>query len=47
MTYAERNSSIPYITTNLPVFWSIGYAVNSYGGAPLEKVKEYIRNQDR
>jgi len=30
-----------------PVLWSIGYAINSCGGAPLEKVKEYIRNQDR
>jgi len=30
-----------------PVLWSIGYAINSCGGAPLEKVKDYIRNQDR
>jgi len=30
-----------------PVLWSIGYAVNSCGGVPPEKVKEYIRNQDR
>lgn len=30
-----------------PVLWSIGYAVNSCGAAPLEKVKDYIKNQDR
>ncbi len=29
-----------------PVLWSIGYAVNSCGGASLEKVKDYIKNQD-
>ena len=35
-------------TTTLCVgFWSIGYAVNSCGGAPLEKVKDYIKNQNR
>ena len=30
-----------------PVLWSIGYAINSCGGAPLELVKEYIKQQDR
>ena len=30
-----------------PVLWSIGYAINSCGGAPLEKVKKYIKQQDR
>lgn len=29
-----------------PVLWSIGYAINSCGGVTLEKVKEYISNQD-
>ena len=29
-----------------PVLWSIGYAINSCGGAPLEKVKEYIKNAE-
>ena len=29
-----------------PVLWSIGYAVNSCGGATLDKIKEYIKNQD-
>ncbi len=28
-----------------PVLWSIGYAVNSCGGASLEKIKDYIKNQ--
>lgn len=30
-----------------PVLWSIGYAINSFGGAPLDKVKDYIKSQDR
>ncbi|MGF1479147.1 MAG: IS200/IS605 family transposase [Cyanophyceae cyanobacterium] len=29
-----------------PVLWSLGYAVNSCGGATLEKIKDYIKNQD-
>lgn len=29
-----------------PVLWSIGYAVNSCGGASLEKIKDYIKNQN-
>jgi putative transposase len=29
-----------------PVLWSIGYAVNSCGGVTLDKVKDYIKNQD-
>lgn len=28
-----------------PVLWSIGYAINSCGGASLEKIKDYIKNQ--
>jgi putative transposase len=29
-----------------PVLWSIGYAVNSCEGVTLDKVKDYIKNQD-
>ena len=29
-----------------PVLWSIGYAVNSCGGATLDKIKDYIKNQN-
>lgn len=29
-----------------PVFWSIGYAMNSCGGVTLDKIKDYIKNQD-
>jgi putative transposase len=27
-------------------FWSNSYYVASSGGAPIEKLKEYIKNQD-
>ncbi|MGV0026549.1 IS200/IS605 family transposase [Phormidesmis priestleyi] len=29
-----------------PVFWSGSYYVASSGGAPIEKLKEYIKSQD-
>ncbi len=29
-----------------PVFWSSSYYVASSGGAPIEKIKQYILNQD-
>ncbi len=29
-----------------PVLWSIGYAVNSCGGASIDKIKDYIKNQN-
>jgi putative transposase len=29
-----------------PVFWSGSYSVISAGGAPLEVLKKYIRNQE-
>lgn len=29
-----------------PVFWSGSYYVTSSGGAPIEKLKEYIKSQD-
>jgi putative transposase len=29
-----------------PVFWSSSYYVASSGGAPIEKLKQYIKEQD-
>lgn len=30
-----------------PAFWSPSYFVASCGGAPLEKIKDYVRSQER
>jgi putative transposase len=30
-----------------PVFWSNSYYVASSGGAPIEKLKEYIKSQEQ
>lgn len=30
-----------------PVFWSRSYCILSVGGAPLEVLKDYIKNQDK
>jgi putative transposase len=29
-----------------PVFWSSSYYVASTGGAPIEKIKQYIQSQE-
>jgi putative transposase len=29
-----------------PVFWSSSYYVSSTGGAPIEKIKQYIQSQE-
>ena len=35
----------PYLTTKLPTLWTNSYFVSTVGGAPLEKIKEYVANQ--
>lgn len=35
----------PYLKTKLPTLWTNSYFVSTVGGAPLEKIKEYVANQ--
>lgn len=35
----------PYLTTKLPTLWTNSYFVSTVGGAPLEKIREYVANQ--
>ena len=35
----------PYLTTKLPTLWTNSYFVSTVGGAPLEKIKEYVADQ--
>ena len=35
----------PHLTTKLPTLWTNSYFVSTVGGAPLEKIKEYVANQ--
>ena len=35
----------PYLTTKLPTLWTNSYFVSTVGGAPIEKIKEYVANQ--
>ena len=35
----------PYLTTKLPTLWTNSYFVSTVGGAPLDKIEEYIKNQ--
>ncbi|AFZ35473.1 transposase IS200-family protein [Stanieria cyanosphaera PCC 7437] len=37
----------PHLTQRLPTLWTNSYFVCTTGGAPLEKIKEYVRNQKR
>jgi len=39
---------LEYLSTfyRKPVFWSSSYYVASTGGAPIEKIKQYIQSQD-
>lgn len=34
-----------HLTTKLPTLWTNSYFVSTVGGAPIEKVKQYIQNQ--
>ena len=35
----------PHLTTKLPTLWTNSYFVSTVGGAPLEKIREYVANQ--
>ena len=35
----------PSLKSRLPSLWTNSYLVSTVGGAPLEKIKEYIENQ--
>ena len=35
----------PSLKSRLPTLWTNSYFVSTVGGAPLEKIKEYIENQ--
>jgi putative transposase len=37
----------PQLTQRLPTLWTNSYFVCTTGGAPLEKIKEYVKNQKR
>ncbi len=43
-----RQRHLEHLSTfySKPVFWSGSYYVASSGGAPIEKLKEYIKNQE-
>jgi len=36
-----------YLRTRVPSLWTNSYFVSTVGGAPLEKIKEYVENQKR
>ena len=38
-------SEYRHLTTKLPTLWTNSYFVSSIGGAPLEKIKQYVQNQ--
>lgn len=35
----------PYLRTKMPTLWTSSYLVSTVGGAPLEVIKQYIKNQ--
>jgi putative transposase len=35
----------PYLKTKLPSLWTNSYFISTVGGAPLEQIKEYVKNQ--
>lgn len=37
----------PALKSRLPTLWTNSYFVSTVGGAPLERIKEYIENQER
>ena len=37
----------PQLTQRLPTLWTNSYFVCTTGGAPLDKIKEYVKNQKR
>lgn len=45
VTSHTLRSEIPSLKSRLPSLWTNSYFVSTVGGAPLEKIKEYIENQ--
>ena len=43
----KLREEFPHLKTRVPTLWTNSYFVSSVGGAPLEKVKDYIANQKR
>jgi len=39
------NYKLPYYGKHKRTLWSSGYFITSTGGAPLEVIKRYIKNQ--
>lgn len=44
-TSRELRGEFPWLKTKVPTLWTRSYFCSTVGGAPLEKVQEYIRNQ--
>ncbi len=45
VTSHTLRSEFPSLKSRLPSLWTNSYFVSTVGGAPLEKIKEYIENQ--
>lgn len=46
ITSHELRSEFPELTTKLPSLWTNSYFITTSGGAPIEKIKQYIQQQE-
>lgn len=44
-TSHDLRAEFPNLRSKLPTLWTNSYFVSTVGGAPLEALKEYVRNQ--